>query len=335
MTKVEAEVADKFLAAALVCHDKAVELSPKEAEVYIARASCRTSAALWGKLIHTILHPETPPLAVNSTEVLNDLYYAARLAPDNIQVVGTAAAMVLMSFNNDAHVAMPLAADPLRQLPQDLEERIVPMFRLLEDAARCPDSCRASDASGILGYLFFLKGNQDKAIVHYSRAVELDPNRDVAWDMLAWIVAATKDKESLIRVCERRISVHPTARGYFLLAKSYLGAARFDSAETAMRTGAKLAPLDYNTAMGLAVLLLNRADSKDVLAEAHEQYKKSVKLLNIEVAAPSQRAEMLVVGGVLAAQSGDMEHAAQLVREAVELDRNMYTLNIMTLLISR
>ena len=70
--------------------------------------------------------------------------------------------------------------------------------------------------------------------------------------------------------------------------------------------------------MGLAVLLLNRADSKDVLAEAHEQYKKSVKLLNIEVAAPSQRAEMLVVGGVLAAQSGDMEHAAQLVREAVE-----------------
>ena len=142
VTKVEAEVADKFLAVQRsYATIRQSSCRPKKPRSTLLGQVAGPLQLYGGKLIHTILHPETPPLAVNSTEVLNDLYYAARLAPDNIQVVGTAAAMVLMSFNNDAHVTMLRRYPLARQLPQDLEERIVPMFRLLEDAARCPDSC--------------------------------------------------------------------------------------------------------------------------------------------------------------------------------------------------
>ncbi len=336
--KDNAEKAEIFLAAALSCHDKAVRLSPNEAKVYYARACSRSTLSTWGTWIRRVLHGETQPPTLISNEVLSDLLHAAQLDPSYVQLSGiavSAAEDVSQRINKQGTTAMSVAADLMHETPGDAQELIPRLMKRLEDAARCSDATRASDASGILGYLFFMKGDRANAMIHYARAVELDPTRDVAWDMLTAIAASGRDKDSYVRVCEKRISVHATARAYYLLGKAYAGVGQIDSAETAMRTGAKLAPQDYNTAMGVAVLLLKRADTPEVLTAARDQYEKAVKLLKTEVATSHQRAEMLVVGGVLAANFGDIERAAQLVREAVELDRNMYTLNIMTLLTNR
>jgi tetratricopeptide (TPR) repeat protein len=314
--------ADRQFAEALACYTRAVELAPREPEVWVRRAVARL---VFGLFRAVALAPEgkaaNAMASLFNEEGLADLQELARLRPDDPKAVGLAALFEILAFvtHNTDKINPDNAILPA--LPEKTRESVRAKIRRLERLEQGQDARTAAGAAEILGVVCWVALRDPAGTeAHLRRAVALNPDRDPAWDFLAgWLGTAGRHQECL-QVCLQRLKHHDSAYGRFLAAKVCEDLGQLDRAEEHVRLGLKQEPEDVRCAVALAALLLKRDDAR-ALEQAGRQLDRVAKLLQTSTVQDS-RNDYLITRALYAALTGDAPRARELLRGVLRADKN-------------
>lgn len=118
----------------------------------------------------------------------------------------------------------------------------------------CPNSPQNHNN---LGDYYSRHGDFDQAIIHFKRAIELNPQYGDAFHNLGTTYQQKKDIPNAIASYERAIATNPNlwqsyqAIGYLLFIQN-----KFTEAETVLRKALKIAPQEPNIRRNLAIVLV-------------------------------------------------------------------------------
>jgi adenylate cyclase len=168
-------------------------------------------------------------------------------------------------------------------------------FKLAKKAIDMDDSV-ATRSHILLCNLYTLKRQYDKAIPEGERAIELNPNSNLAYDQLAHCLNFSGRPKDAITLCEKAIRLNPICvSGYFPLAIAYRDSGRYKEAIAACNKVLNLRPNHINARTcltscyslsgrekearveALKVLRINRNFSLDFIAKTIP-YKNQVHL---------------------------------------------------------
>ena len=120
-----------------------------------------------------------------------------------------------------------------------------------------------ADSHALLGYLYTLTRQHDKAIAQGERAVELDPNSSLAYLWLGTSLNYIGRNEEAVAMIEKAIRHNPMppSSWYVFLGSALSNAGRYDEAVTASRKAVELSP--NNIFAQLALVLSCNLGSRD------------------------------------------------------------------------
>jgi adenylate cyclase len=120
-----------------------------------------------------------------------------------------------------------------------------------------------ADSHALLGYLYTLTRQHDKAIAQGERAVELDPNSSLAYLWLGTSLNYIGRNEEAVAMIEKAIRHNPMppSSWYVFLGSALSNAGRYDEAVTASRKAVELSP--NNIFAQLALVLSCNLASRD------------------------------------------------------------------------
>jgi adenylate cyclase len=129
-----------------------------------------------------------------------------------------------------------------------------------------------SNAHGLLGAAYRMKGDHDKAIAEGKRAIELDPNSADAHVWLGIALYWVDRGEEAIPLLEKAIRLNPFAHTwYFLhLGHAYRSIGRFDEAIIAYQRALQLSPNNLFAHLGLTATYSQLGRDKEASAHAKE-----------------------------------------------------------------
>jgi tetratricopeptide (TPR) repeat protein len=130
----------------------------------------------------------------------------------------------------------------------------------------------APDAQLLLDYGYLLESHARnelrRALEHFERALELDPDADQARYQLIGVQAALLDTEEMIALQEERAAASPgDVREYRFLACAYLRAHAYEKAREAVDTGLGLAPDDRTLIASRGEVRAGTGDPDGALAD--------------------------------------------------------------------
>jgi adenylate cyclase len=133
-----------------------------------------------------------------------------------------------------------------------------------------------ADSHALLGYLYTLTRQHDKAIAQGERAVELDPNSSLAYLWLGTSLNYIGRNEEAVAMIEKAIRHNPMppSSWFVFLGSALSNAGRYDEAVTASRKAVELSP--NNIFAQLALVLSCNLGSRD--EEAHSAAAEVLRL---------------------------------------------------------
>ena len=158
---------------------------------------------------------------------------------------------------------------------------------------------------------------------HLRRAVQLDPTRELAWDLLTRMLTDTGRVAEAIAVADRRIKIEDNAHNRFLLANGYVERRQFDKAVEHLRAGLSKDENDLNCRLGLIAVLLRR-DDVEALKQAGEQLDAVASRIEQEKSRARTR-HYLLLRGLHAALSGRVDRAKELFQRVLRQDMDNTT----------
>ena len=256
--------------------DRAAAVAPTMPEIYLQRARYKSLSGVFKTIVEELRKPEADVQRVFnaffSRSALQDLQRAGELSPTNYLAIGTAAMLEALAgtFGKPSgsgppdHEAMTLD----RLLPKSRTAVRDAMTRL-ENLGEHPNRALAAGASELLGGLqFMVARDPDGATKSLRHAVDLDPMRHQAWDMLIGLIYMMEKKEALVAICADRVKALDSPRNRLLLAKAHDHAGNAGKAKEVIESALKTAPDDLALLLASAALQLRRAKTKDEIFAA-------------------------------------------------------------------
>jgi adenylate cyclase len=160
---------------------------------------------------------------------------ARRLANEAIALdPDYASAYHLLAYTHTLDPWVGLSKDPKRSYAQAM--------KLTKKAIAMDDSL--ADAHGLLGSLYVMTGQHDKAIAEGERAVALNPNDPSILAYLALILRWAGRLEESVRLSEKAIRLNPFPEAFYFrhLGLAYLGAGRYEEGVEACRKAVNITP---------------------------------------------------------------------------------------------
>jgi adenylate cyclase len=134
-----------------------------------------------------------------------------------------------------------------------------------------------SDAYIVLGYLFTMKRDHEKAIAAAKQAITLNPSSaDAYLGLGSALYFSNKPKEAIDYLKKGiRLNPMPSSDYYLFLGHCYLGFKRFTEALEYYKKAAEIAPGNLYAHLGLAVTYIN-------MGREHEAREAALKVLSID-----------------------------------------------------
>jgi tetratricopeptide (TPR) repeat protein len=308
-------------AEARTCFDRAVAAAPKNPRCYVDRACFHTRFGMMHAAFRASRgEDENLARAMYSEETLADLEQVAELSPDDYRAQGVVALYAVMVAAGKAEDRSPkaiLAAMP-KKARQDFDKRVA----RLEKLTASPEREKAAGAEEVLALVCWLgKGDADLMQKHARRAVELNPAREQAWDALTIAAVIGGDAEETLRICQERVKKRDSARARFLLAKSLADKGDFDQAERELRQAVALDGSHYHAQLGLAAVLLRRAEKAAILEEAGKHLDLASRTLD-DKASAEERDKHALLKGIHQGLSGERLAARQTLLKILDTDKD-------------
>ncbi len=325
----DVSLAQKRMDEAGICFDRAVDLAPKEPEVWFRRAMHRCLRTMVLNQIRFAKGNDDTRADVFegcfSPESLADLQHAARLSPDDYQLIGATSLFEIYTITDrKARPATPFSWDAL---PERTQQSLRASMTRLENLAQ---SANPRTSAGALEVLGILEGpvlhEPNRCIGSLRQALAIQPSREHAWEVLVATLAQGRRYDELLTACEEQVKQTNSARSFLLLAKAYEKLKQWDDSEVAARLAASEDTEDFSADLSLAALLLKRSAYDDsALPEADGWLKRSEAVLNKTPPAMRNREQVIdltLTRGIYYALTGEMDTARQFVKTVIERDKD-------------
>jgi len=329
-TADDAALAQKWLAEADGCFDKAVALTTNESVVYFRRGMHRCLKTIVLNQIRIaggVSEPVLDPFdGCFSAESLADLQQASRLAPRDYRLnAGTALFEIYSATASKGHADWDHFT--WNALPGRSQKSVREELTRLQDLAEASDSDAAAGAAEVLGILEGpILHEPERSIGSLQRAVALQPEREQAWEVLVATLAQNQRYNELLEVCENQVKHTDSARAHLMLAKAHEKLRQWEECEDEARTSASNDPDNVLADLSLGALLLKRSDADEaVLAEADDWLSRCESVL--KRTPPEQRnrqqvIELTLTRGIYFALSGELDTARKWVQTVIDRDKD-------------
>ncbi len=307
-------------------YERAVQVAPRDPQVYTKRMAFRLGAAFLGGLLQSLRANEATTLKMAmagaaqsaypvliSPETTADLQTIARLSPGDVSTNGAAALATLYSFALSNKREIPLK-NGLNSLPAPVAAQLGEVKGRLETLTQNPKSAAAAlEALGVVG--FFV--TDPSTVEMLRRSLALDPARAQAGEMLIGVLVKEDRFGELATVLEERLKRQETARDHLMLAKAYDKLNRPQDVEAQVSAALKREPNDLTANLARVSLSL-RADD---LPQAEKQIGQLNRLL-APPAKPSrtQQLDYAVLSSVFLALQGQLEPAKKQLQGVIASD---------------
>ncbi|MBI3800766.1 MAG: tetratricopeptide repeat protein, partial [Deltaproteobacteria bacterium] len=148
-------------------------------------------------------------------------------------------------------------------------------FELAQKAVALDDSLPI--AHSILGFVYLIMKQHDKAIAEAERAIALDPNFADGYATLATILGPAGRPEEAIRVAQQAMRLNPHYLPWYLnaLGMAYLSAGRYEEAIAPLQQAISRNPNDWAAHVNLAVVYSELGREEEARAEVAEAQRIS------------------------------------------------------------
>ena len=128
------------------------------------------------------------------------------------------------------------------------------------------------DGHAILGWLYCVTREYEKALAEGERAVALNPSGAESYYWYAWILTSAGRPEEAIPVIQKAIRLNPFAPNYYFvtLGDALRNTGRFEEAVSAYKKALQLAPDNIIAHVSLAAAYSMNDREKDARAEVSE-----------------------------------------------------------------
>lgn len=302
--------AEKMIAEAEACYDRAVAVAPHQPGPYLERFAFRTwFRSLVRALIHALRQgekagaPSSPPI---SPAGLPDLWRAVELGDSDCRHLGVAVLFEVMLQGIQSGEGLDGGWE---RLPEESRQRVVWAQHRLEELAAGPDPQVAAEAFETLGIWHFLVFQDPTAAETVARrAVALDPSREQAWEILSWALAETDRYPDLVTLCQERLQHQESGPIYVMLAKAYHKGERPEKVEEPLRAAVRVDPDHLTAHLALAAWLMKQSEGEAALHEAGERIARARQLFPKEPSDTDQ-ANFFFVRGMYLALRGEVRQA--------------------------
>jgi tetratricopeptide (TPR) repeat protein len=313
---------------AMKLYDRAAELAPGEVDVWGQRVYLRIGMGYIRAGQALLEQKEVDPLSLLlSDDLLADVQKWADVSPNDPRAIATAIVAPWMAAVNkeDASPSPREGESGLDLIPEKSRRAIEKNAKLLDKLTEAKNPVTAASACEVLGIVYmFVYQDIPKSQAKLRRAVELDPDRDQAWDLLSMMLAEDKPKECL-EVCGARLKHKDTPHNRLMAAKLYERQGEFDKALDQARLAAKLDAKDVGCKIAVATMLLKHDDAKSV-QQAGEQLAAAEKLLKDAKAEDLAKEyanlhnDYLLTSGICHALAGKRAEGEKLIRDLLKAD---------------
>lgn len=336
-------------------YDRAVSLAPQEVQPYFRRAASNwMHGAVEAGLRRGKGEKVNQTAELLRPEVAADLSQVARLSPDDPLAIGMA--IYLETMTCILHEKMDLSGveDSLKGflaaknsslaefLPAPSREFVHWGLDRLEQLTKVQDKARATVACEMLAdvrmlldlwskgehtfsVLFPQKEEKEKKIAsilgYLRRAVELDPSRERAWELLVALLVEQGEYGEAADAARKRLEARDNAHNRFVMAKVYAKQNQIDRAADQLRVGLRRDPKDLNCSLGLSAILLKRDDAKS-LKEAGDLLDAAESRIRDEKNT-SHQANYRLLRGIHAALCDRSEQANELFKQVLRQEKGV------------
>lgn len=307
---------------ASACFDKAVALTPNEADAWMNRAMFRMIYSRYYVPIKSVGEDKDDQRAGTlSDDTLADFKQVAKLQPASAQALGFVVLYEVLGCGLKREKSGGFPDKILYSVPAKNKQSIEEGLAKLEKLTESQDRYQAGLAAEILAVLQqIVFENTDRALAFARKAVALNPDSESAWDMLCALLAEKKNEECLA-CCRKRLEHKDSARNRFLLAKSYEKLDQYDKAEEQVRIALKQEPEHPHCNVALAALLLRKGVPA---AEVGKQLDRAWQLPKL-AESKELEADLLVLRATHDALTGKPWLARLQLKEVLERDKDHKT----------
>jgi tetratricopeptide (TPR) repeat protein len=275
------EQAERFLASAAGNLDNAVELDPENPEWLLRRAAFKAFNASLTRAMVLLRGGEATGQsflqAVFSEEALRDLESAARRSP-NATVLGACSMFPIFSCSSDPAAGRPrLFKDRIWDLlSEQKRSQLLENMAGLQKVAESSDEKVAATAFETLGCIQYMALQDEKATeANLRQAIDRNPKQERSWDLLMMLLSNRGRLGELLDLCQDRAEASPSPRNLFLFAKAAERAGEFTKAENALVLALGANQADFLSNLGLANMLMKRADADQFLGKIQDCLTKA------------------------------------------------------------
>ncbi len=312
--------AQRLIAEADDCFDKAVVVAPQKEESYIKRYANRTFVHAWFRA--ALEKQPASPLFLFAPDAMGDLRRAAQLGSEDYLAQRYCVITEFLYEIYRQRLHLENLWDAWDKLPGDTRKRIHEAEARLVAVSVSVDKTKAGGAAEALGiFQYFLHGDSTNSVATLRRAVAIDPTREQAWDMLLGILFTSQHTNDMLVVCQQRLVATPSVRNHLLLAKVWDMQGRQRETEAQVRAALKLGPKDVLVNLAQAAMSVRCAHDAAGLRRAAQHLAAVAKLMNDDTPR-EQQADLAVLQCIHAALSGQTNKARQHIERALRLDPN-------------
>lgn len=327
----EVEQSKQLMTEALQLLDEAVRLAPERAETLARRGMARSFAHYIQEILRMAdgvkdggSFPEMNDVmgALFPPEALADFRRAAELDSHDPRRLISAAMAELVRSGMGRPGFLIGSADWWPSLPESTRSRVRADLDKLLAMSESSDPRVAARAVEYAGLLQFAAMNDLPAATRQlKRAVELNPNSELAWKLLIGSLV-TRDKfADLLPVAEERLKLEETSRNHLIVAKTLERLERLDSAEAHVTDALRLAPDDVAANLAMAALLLKKSREPDDLVMVPGYLLKAGHALG-RAPARTPFLDLQFLRAFYYALSGKPEMARQILNQVLAADRD-------------
>jgi tetratricopeptide (TPR) repeat protein len=270
------EQAEKVLNEALQYHDKAKELAPNDAKRQEKRYGFRLTEIILrnGICAYRGEKPAYPMMQLERT-LLDELQAAAQLQPDHLLWQSQLAHQLILlgwQTGKDQDGKPSKTFRPAR--PEDAQA-IREALGHVEMLANQGQGETAVYCHSMLAAICSSMQDNTGAEKHSRKILELDPKNQQAAEQLQQALLLQGRSADQMRAAQTLAQTNPSSRNCFLLAKALVLNQQYDLAEKACLAGIEKDASDVHCLLGMAVLMMRKADDAQSLQVAREQLDRA------------------------------------------------------------
>jgi tetratricopeptide (TPR) repeat protein len=261
------DAAEKVLNEAMGYHDKAKALAPNEPKRQVQRYGFRLAETVMRNAI-AASRGQKPPFPIVQLErvMLDELQEAARLHPDHLLWQSQLVHQLTLVGWGEVREKDKTSKKFRPARPQD-QQAIRDALARIEKLGAEGKGEAAIYCYSMLSALHYSLGEHPAVEKHSRKILSLDGKNQSAWEKLLQSLVLQERTADYLQEAQSLAKAVPTPRNFFLLAKALAANHRYEQAEQACASGVKT---DVNCQLGMAALMMHRADDANTLKAAED-----------------------------------------------------------------